>query len=922
MKTKSISKVSKTTMKTKSISKVSKSILFGNEDAVEHSKQDDFEDGKKTLAVYLTRLFIKNLPSSFTSSDLRQFLMDFAQQPPTKIGHVQLTDCKVLRKANGKSRCMGFVGFKSNDQAAIFLKLLDKSYCRTCRLSVSFATATTKAQAPTYKGGVESEDIDANHLIESRPENDAIQIKNENVDQRKRDFLSVMGVASTAVQSNKTPSRKFWSNDDSFSNHPTHTIDTKENVMETVKTQTNSNHNDKIYDYTEPALNYKPKEFFDSDLEFFKSKQVATENLRDDDYHEAFIADLEKKWSDADSSDCVEASGHPVQSSRSISNDVKENDGILLTTDEEPKNICADKCKANDDSATQGPPIQSNLQQKDISVLGFESSRLFVRNLPFSATEQDIEEFFKGFVGFQECHLPIDDQKQSKGFGYVTFSRSCEARAAQLALDGTDFHGRLIHILPARALVTNTAASPDMSSSYKKEKMSKKRHDETTTNREHAGWSASFVRGEAVVDTLAERLGLRKGDIMAVKDRLSSGDAAVRLALGETAVIEENRKYFEYHGYNMEALVSLSQDKESSGQDPHVASTKDRRSKTSILVKNLPADTTKDELMKIFSSGASGYPLQILLAPSRTIAVVEFGHGNEAKSAFRRLAYRRFKTVPLYLEWAPLASKVRSSDMLDEKMDQTLTNSDTVNVDVHAEDFADNVESPDVSSTVSLYIKNLSFDTSEESLLGFFKQHATGVQAVRIPKKLAPLKSGDKDDERKSQALPMGFGFVEFGSHESARKALTMLQGSVLHGHKLELQLSNRYNANEASKVIVPAENVQMPKLMVRNVPFQATRKDLLQLFGSFGQLKKVRLPKKFDGGHRGFAFVEYRNSKEAASAMKSLSRTHLYGRHLVLEWATPDEVNIHGAANNVVQNMRKTLRGQSDDKPNKKSRL
>jgi len=35
---------------------------------------------------------------------------------------------------------------------------------------------------------------------------------------------------------------------------------------------------------------------------------------------------------------------------------------------------------------------------------------------------------------------------------------------------------------------------------------------------------------------------------------------------------------------------------------------------------------------------------------------------------------------------------------------------------------------------------------------------------------------------------------------------------------------------------------------------------------------------------------VEFVSGKEAATAMKALSRTHLYGRHLVLEWASADE--------------------------------
>lgn len=35
-------------------------------------------------------------------------------------------------------------------------------------------------------------------------------------------------------------------------------------------------------------------------------------------------------------------------------------------------------------------------------------------------------------------------------------------------------------------------------------------------------------------------------------------------------------------------------------------------------------------------------------------------------------------------------------------------------------------------------------------------------------------------------------------------------------------------------------------------------------------------------GSHRGFAFVEYVTKQEAQNALKALSSTHLYGRHLV----------------------------------------
>jgi multiple RNA-binding domain-containing protein 1 len=79
----------------------------------------------------------------------------------------------------------------------------------------------------------------------------------------------------------------------------------------------------------------------------------------------------------------------------------------------------------------------------------------------------------------------------------------------------------------------------------------------------------------------------------------------------------------------------------------------------------------------------------------------------------------------------------------------------------------------------------------------------------------------------------------------------------------------------------------QTTKLIVRNVAFEATIHEIRQLFGTFGQLKKVRMPKKFDGKHRGFAFVEFLTEQEALNAFNSLRNSHLYGRHLVLEWAT-----------------------------------
>src|SRR4051812_10014588 len=54
-------------------------------------------------------------------------------------------------------------------------------------------------------------------------------------------------------------------------------------------------------------------------------------------------------------------------------------------------------------------------------------------------------------------------------------------------------------------------------------------------------------------------------------------------------------------------------------------------------------------------------------------------------------------------------------------------------------------------------------------------------------------------------------------------------------------------------------------------------------------QIKKLRLPKKFDGSHRGFAFITFVSQQEAQNAIDALGHTHLLGRPLVLEWAKPE---------------------------------
>lgn len=68
----------------------------------------------------------------------------------------------------------------------------------------------------------------------------------------------------------------------------------------------------------------------------------------------------------------------------------------------------------------------------------------------------------------------------------------------------------------------------------------------------------------------------------------------------------------------------------------------------------------------------------------------------------------------------------------------------------------------------------------------------------------------------------------------------------------------------------VVKRKVTSNKILVRNIPFEGTQKEVEELFQAFGGLKCVRLPKKLSGTgtHRGFGFVEFHTHHEAEVRM------------------------------------------------------
>ena len=77
--------------------------------------------------------------------------------------------------------------------------------------------------------------------------------------------------------------------------------------------------------------------------------------------------------------------------------------------------------------------------------------RLFVGNLPYSATEAALRDLFSAVGPLSYIYLPTDrDSGKPRGFAFVTMGTADEAKQAAEKMNGTDLGGRQLTVNEAR----------------------------------------------------------------------------------------------------------------------------------------------------------------------------------------------------------------------------------------------------------------------------------------------------------------------------------------------------------------------------------------------------------------------------------------------------------------------------------------
>ena len=481
----------------------------------------------------MSRVIIKNIPNKCDEKKLR----DLFEQ----CGHV--TDVKLQKCSSGKSRHFGFVGYRSDSDAQSAVKHFNKTFINSVRIEVEIAKPYGDPSIPRpwsryAKGSSAYAKLRKQQDEVATKKDDSVDIDNSKNAKDQQLHHKVHKSKLTKVLSDfydlekdpafrefvtlhkKKDKRKTWSNELTTPEHSEEAeslvASSKPKVVPLIESVEAKRPGGKGIMLTRMHLKFEESESDSelpteisqpegdtpkqSDLEFLKSKIVRKVGEDSSQEHMSLSSDEDHMSSSSDdeavaapkitlkmrglpfsaTEEDIEDFFHPVntkeirlvqtakgrpsgrafvdfynekdlQRSLQHDKDFMKNRYIELSIDLGPVEREEDMNIDKGDSSKQKKPWEAEIENKEKDESLLDSGRLFVRNLPFTVTEEDVTKLFEHYGPLTEVTVPVDkDGSHSIGYAFVTFVFPEHAVKAFEELDGSIFQGRLLHLMPSK----------------------------------------------------------------------------------------------------------------------------------------------------------------------------------------------------------------------------------------------------------------------------------------------------------------------------------------------------------------------------------------------------------------------------------------------------------------------------------------
>jgi len=177
----------------------------------------------------------------------------------------------------------------------------------------------------------------------------------------------------------------------------------------------------------------------------------------------------------------------------------------------------------------------------------------------------------------------------------------------------------------------------------------------------------------------------------------------------------------------------------------------------------------------------------------------------------------------------------------------------------------------DADEGKKLFVGNLPTEFTQETIAALFAPYGT-VSEISVPV------------DRFTGAI-RGFAFITLSDKESTAKAVEEMNGKDIEGRIVTVNLQRKEGDPKPERVYPEVDGT---KLYVGNLPFDATREEIMEYFGQYGTVSDCFVPvDRATNRPRGFAFVTMAK-EDAETAIKNTDDADFMGRTIQVNISLP----------------------------------